>query len=149
MLEERHLTTGRRAVAIIRKKVGTTVYVYDSVSYWDKDLKQPRSKRKLIGKIDPVTGEIVPTGKRGRKAKAAEEPSDSAKIGRINVSAKALSTDKSEETTAGDMRYTDLQHQLPETEAALAEAERTVARLRKEKEDLVEKAEKILQQLKA
>lgn len=43
-------------------------YCYESVSYWDPELKQARSKRKLIGKLDPETGEIVPTsGKPGRK----------------------------------------------------------------------------------
>ena len=33
--------------------------------------KQARSRRKVIGKLDPVTGEIIPTGKRGRKKKEA------------------------------------------------------------------------------
>jgi hypothetical protein len=42
------------------KKSGIT-YVYESESYWDKEKKQPRNKRKLIGKIDDQTGEIVPT----------------------------------------------------------------------------------------
>ena len=46
-----------------------TTYVYESESYWDPVKKQGRSKRKCIGKIDPETGEIVPTGKRGRKKK--------------------------------------------------------------------------------
>ncbi|MDO4805253.1 MAG: hypothetical protein Q4A32_10595, partial [Lachnospiraceae bacterium] len=59
-------------MAIIKKynKSNGTTYVYESESYWDKDKKQPRSKRKLIGKLDPVTGEIVPTGTRGRKPSA-------------------------------------------------------------------------------
>lgn len=48
------------------KRTGTT-YVYESESYWDKEKKQPRSRRKLIGKLDEKTGEIVPTGKSGRK----------------------------------------------------------------------------------
>ena len=48
------------------KRSGTT-YVYESESYWDKEKKQPRSRRKLIGKLDEETGEIVPTGKSGRK----------------------------------------------------------------------------------
>jgi hypothetical protein len=34
-------------------------YAYESVSYWDKDKQQPRSKRKYIGKVDPDTGEII------------------------------------------------------------------------------------------
>lgn len=48
------------------KRSGTT-YVNESESYWDKEKKQPRSRRKLIGKLDEDTGEIVPTGKSGRK----------------------------------------------------------------------------------
>lgn len=51
----------------LNKQTGIT-YVYESESYWDKEKKQPRSRRRLIGKIDVETGEIVPTsGKRGRK----------------------------------------------------------------------------------
>jgi hypothetical protein len=52
------------------KQNGVT-YVYEVVeNYWDKEKKQSRSKRKLIGKIDPVTGEIVPTSSRGRPKKS-------------------------------------------------------------------------------
>lgn len=51
-----------------RKDTGIT-YVYESESYWDKEKKQPRSRRKLIGKLDEETGEIIPTGKRGRKSR--------------------------------------------------------------------------------
>ncbi len=47
-------------VKATNKKSGIT-YVYESESYWDKEKKQPRNKRKLIGKIDPETGEIIPT----------------------------------------------------------------------------------------
>ena len=56
-------------INLYNKKLNVT-YVYDSVSYWDKDLKQPRSKRKLIGKRDPVTNEIIPTSGRGRRQNA-------------------------------------------------------------------------------
>ena len=48
-------------------KQNDTTYVYEVIeSYWDKEKKQPRNKRKLIGKIDPATGEIVPTTPRKR-----------------------------------------------------------------------------------
>ncbi len=65
-------------MAIIKqhdKRSGIT-YVYESISYWDKEKKQPRSKRKLIGKLDPSTGEIVPTDGRGknRGKKNADNP---------------------------------------------------------------------------
>lgn len=56
-------------MAIIRqydKRSGIT-YVYESVSYWDSEKKQSRSHRKLLGKLDPETGEIVETDGRGKK----------------------------------------------------------------------------------
>lgn len=42
------------------KKTGIT-YVYENQPYWDKDKQQSRAKRTLIGKLDPQTGELVPT----------------------------------------------------------------------------------------
>jgi len=61
-------------MAIIKqyhKETGIT-YVYESVSYWDPDKKQSRSKRKMIGKLDPETGDIIPTGKIGRRKKETD-----------------------------------------------------------------------------
>jgi transposase len=49
------------------KRIGVT-YAYESTSFWDKVKKQSRSKRKLIGIIDPMTGEIKPTTKKKRKS---------------------------------------------------------------------------------
>lgn len=48
------------------KRSGIT-YAYESKSYWDKDKKQARPKRTLIGRVDPETGEIVETDGRCRK----------------------------------------------------------------------------------
>ncbi|QQA37545.1 IS1634 family transposase [Tuanshanicoccus lijuaniae] len=59
-----------------------TKYVYESTSYYDKEKKQARPKRKLIGKIDPVTGAIVPTQPRGRKPKHVEK-NDEKKTGGV------------------------------------------------------------------
>ena len=54
------------------KRIGVT-YAYESTSYWDKEKKQSRSKRKLIGVVDLETGEIKPTTKKKRDpAKPAE-----------------------------------------------------------------------------
>jgi len=56
------------------KRSGIT-YVYESISYWDREKKQPRSKRTLIGRLDTVTGEIVPTDGRGkRRAQKEADP---------------------------------------------------------------------------
>jgi hypothetical protein len=44
----------------VNKKTGTT-YVYESVSLWDKEKQQSRSKQVCVGKIDSVTGELIPS----------------------------------------------------------------------------------------
>ena len=64
------------AIVKVHNKARNITYVYESVSYWDKELKQPRSHRKLIGRIDPATGDVVPTGKRGKPAESASDHSD-------------------------------------------------------------------------
>lgn len=48
------------------KRSGIT-YAYQSISYWDKEKKQSRARRTLIGRVDEKTGEIVPTDGRNRK----------------------------------------------------------------------------------
>ena len=62
-------------MAIIKqfdKRSGIT-YVYDSKSYYDKEKKCSRAKRTLIGKLDPETGEIIPTDGRNKGAKSKPE----------------------------------------------------------------------------
>ena len=54
-----------------KDKRSRATYVYESESYWDKEKKQPRSRRKMIGKLDEETAEIVSTGKSGRKKSAS------------------------------------------------------------------------------
>ena len=49
-------------------------YAYESESYWDKEKRQSRSKRKLIGIVDPETGEIKPTTKKKRKPSGPDSP---------------------------------------------------------------------------
>ena len=71
-------------MAIVRQKdprSGIT-YAYESISRWDKEKKQSRSKRTLIGRIDEKTGEIVPT-KGSRKIPKQEEREQPTKRGTI------------------------------------------------------------------
>lgn len=50
------------------KQNGVT-YVYEVYeNYWNKEKKRPESKRRLIGKIDPETGRIVPTSRQKKQA---------------------------------------------------------------------------------
>ena len=48
------------------KRSGIT-YVYESVAHWDKEKRQSRAVRKLIGRLDPKTGEVLPTDGRGKR----------------------------------------------------------------------------------
>ena len=51
------------------KRSGIT-YAYDTKYYWDKEKKQSRAKRVCVGKVNPDTGEIVPTRGRAKKGEA-------------------------------------------------------------------------------
>ena len=52
------------------KRSGIT-YTYESKAIWDKEKKQSRAKRKLIGRVAPETKEIVPADGRERKLQRA------------------------------------------------------------------------------
>ena len=78
-------------VIYLKNKKTGVVYAYEDHPYWDPEKKQSRSKRKILGKVDPLTGNVVPT--RRRKAiesaeQSWEKPSSidsSATIGKILV----------------------------------------------------------------
>ena len=61
--------------------------MYEDRPYWDPSVKQSRSKRTCIGKIDPTTGDIVPT--RGRRKSTSngfekEPPSENSLLGAVS-----------------------------------------------------------------
>ncbi len=62
-----------------KNKITGITYVYRNEPYWDKEKQQSRAKRTLIGKLDPDTGEIVPT--RPYKKKQQKVPSTPIKPG--------------------------------------------------------------------
>jgi signal recognition particle GTPase len=65
-------------MAIVRqhdKRSGIT-YAYESISHWDKEKKQSRAKRTLIGRVDDSTGEIFPTKATNRPQKGIATPRD-------------------------------------------------------------------------
>lgn len=57
----------------VNKKTGVT-YVYEATSIWDKEKKQPRNKQVCIGKLDPETGEFVPSKRLDPELAAARDP---------------------------------------------------------------------------
>ena len=64
------------------KKTGIT-YVYKNEAYWDKEKQQSRAKRKLIGKVDHDTGEILPT--RSYQKKQQKDSSTPMKPGPVSI----------------------------------------------------------------
>ncbi len=57
----------------LNKKTGVT-YVYESVSSWDKEKKQSRNKQVCVGKLDPVTGEFIPSKRLNPEQAAIRDP---------------------------------------------------------------------------
>lgn len=58
-----------KTVKAFDKKTGTT-YIYEILeNKWNPEKKRGECVRRCIGKLDPLTGEVVPTGGRGRKKK--------------------------------------------------------------------------------
>lgn len=64
------------------KRSGIT-YVYESTSYWDHEKQQARSHRKLIGRLDISTGEVVPTDGRGKRRGQAKQVTKPVKPGPV------------------------------------------------------------------
>jgi hypothetical protein len=56
------------------KKTGIT-YAYENEAFWDKEKQQSRAKRTLIGKVDPSSGEIIPTRAYRKSTEPAEKVS--------------------------------------------------------------------------
>ena len=98
------------------KKTGIT-YVYSSESYWDKDLKAPRNRKKLIGKIDKETG------KRGRKPKNAA-------CSQEGTDYKALYEEAKEQLLQKEQDIQALRSELSELKASLKQADQRLEKIR-------------------
>ena len=107
------------------KRTGIT-YVYESESYWDKEKQQPRAHRKLIGKLDEETGEIVPTDGRGRKRK--DRPREAS-----SVSADAATTADAISAEAAPVPESDSSRIIREKDAQIRQLTAENEKLRREK----------------
>ena len=57
----------------VNKKTGVT-YVYESVSFWNKEKQQARNKQVCVGKLDPITGKFIPSKRLAPEQAAARDP---------------------------------------------------------------------------
>jgi len=72
-------------MAIVKQydKRSDITYAYEATYYWDKEKKQSRCIRKLIGRIDDRTGNIISTDGRCRKDKSAKKEKKTSKPGPV------------------------------------------------------------------
>jgi len=49
-----------------------TIYAYENISYWDKQTKATKHKRKCIGHVDEVSGKVAPNHKKGAEGISAK-----------------------------------------------------------------------------
>ena len=68
---------------IVKQKVGEHIYAYEAESYYDKEKKQPRQRRKYLGRVDPSTGKIIKTNK--IKARQMSLPRSAKSIGAFHL----------------------------------------------------------------
>lgn len=96
----------------VDKKTGVK-YAYESVSYWDKEKQQPRSKREYLGRVDPETGEIIP--KKGKRVHSEEVPETTEKESELYKQLKEK-----------DQTISDLRKELDDCRKALKKATDTI-----------------------
>jgi hypothetical protein len=60
-------------ITYVKQKSGV-VYAYENLATWDKVNKKPICRRRLIGKLDPETKQIVPTDQRNRSQSPDYKP---------------------------------------------------------------------------
>jgi len=117
------------------KQNGVT-YVYEVLeNHWDKEKKRPQSKRKLIGKIDPDTGEIVPTS---RKKKSINDD--------VSPDYRSKYVDATQKIAQQEEYISELKNDIlifvSEERACLSEMEQKISERRTALEKLVRKVEK-------
>ena len=117
-------------------KANNTTYVYESCSYRDPVSKKPRSHRRCIGKLDPTTGQVIPTGKRGRRKKEtppAAESNVENEHGKSSTPELAEVTTRLQDEQAKNKALSDevrqLRHQMKQIETAMESLAKAVDKI--------------------
>lgn len=116
------------------KQTGVT-YVYEVYeNYWNKEKKRPESKRRLIGKIDPETGEVVPTSRAKKRADKNDNGTQDYRV-QYEQAKEKLAQQEKEITDLKDRLSSVLSDEL----AYLSEIEHETLKRKKITEDLLRK----------
>lgn len=105
----------------VNKKTGVK-YAYESVSYWDKEKQQPRSKRKYLGRVDPQTGEIIKAKSRNNSGEKQQSPSAELKSLYEEIKRKdELIKELTAEVDKSNARYDELAEKVRKARLVIAE----------------------------
>lgn len=91
-----------------------TYYAYDTTYEWDEKKQKKVQRKKCIGKFDPVTGELIPNGRRGRPTKqkcgiSVQESSPTIEEGSKTDSPKVDSSKLAEAITSAEAIYSRIE----------------------------------------
>ena len=99
-------------VRYTNKKTGV-VTLYESTSHYDPETKQSRPIRKYLGKLDPETGELIPSKKRKKKE---EQPP----AGSSDLQLKNALQEKTRECLEKERRIRELEEELQKLRSSMS-----------------------------
>jgi len=82
--------------SITKQRVGLHTYLYESTSFWDSKTKYPDNKKKIVGMIDPDTGEEYYKQEYIDRLKQEDKPTGNMKVWRDQRKHKPLQSDTSD-----------------------------------------------------
>ena len=98
-------------VRYTNKKTGV-VTLYESTSHYDPVTKQSRPIRKYLGKLDPETGELIPSTRKKKTTTARASPAD--------LGLQAALEEKTRECKDMERRISELEDQIKKLRAAMS-----------------------------
>lgn len=99
-------------VRYTNKKTGV-VTLYESTSHYDPETKQSRPIRKYLGKLDPETGELIPSKKR---KKVAEQQSS----GSSDPELQKVLQEKTRECLEKERRIAELENEIKKLRSSMS-----------------------------
>lgn len=119
------------------------VYVYTYETYFDPVQQKYRQHRHCIGKVDPESGEVVPTAQRGSYRDKSRNPQgEPGEPGETREERKKRKVD--ERIEALSLQVKELKEKVQILETELAASQREVKKMKESKERLVDAVKTVL-----
>ena len=128
------------AIVYQRDKRSNVTYVYESQSFYSKEKKQSRSKRKLIGRLDPESGQIIPTRHR-KSASSIDTEAQTSRKAETNADLKQQLNQAKKEISILRAQITDLNNRLLLSQIEIRDRKKEKAELIQELRTVLNHAE--------